>query len=157
MRIPISWLGEFVDLPEDVTHEHVHAALVKGGLEEEDVHGFELSGPVVVGQVLEFTPEPQANGKTINWFGGSSNASTQLLDGMHYRGLLRIARREGGVRLYAAREAVPSPADPRAAHDALVDVVVAKYAPLPAASLGQLVSQGVVPIGRQRLVVLGPG
>ena len=67
MRIPISWLGEFVDLPEDVTHEHVHAALVKVGLEEEDVHGFELSGPVVVGQVLEFTPEPQANGKTINW------------------------------------------------------------------------------------------
>ena len=42
MRIPISWLGEFVDLPEDVTHEHVHAALVKVGLEEEDVHGFEL-------------------------------------------------------------------------------------------------------------------
>ena len=36
MRIPISWLGEFVDLPEDVTHEHVHAALVKVGLEEED-------------------------------------------------------------------------------------------------------------------------
>lgn len=67
MRIPISWLGEFVELPEDVTHEHVHAALVKVGLEEEDVHGFELSGPVVVGQVLEFTPEPQANGKTINW------------------------------------------------------------------------------------------
>ena len=81
-----------------------------------------------------------AHGKTINWFGGSSNASTQLLDGMHYRGLLRIARREGGVRLYAAREATLPPADPRAAHDALVDVVVAKYAPLPAATLGQLVS-----------------
>lgn len=28
-----------------------------------------------------------AHGKTTNWFGGSSNASTQLLDGMHYRGL----------------------------------------------------------------------
>jgi uncharacterized protein YcaQ len=38
------------------------------------------------------------HGKTRNWFGGNSNASTQLLDGMHYRGLLRIARREGGVR-----------------------------------------------------------
>src|SRR5689334_20238979 len=81
-----------------------------------------------------------AHGKTTNWFGGSSNASTQLLDGMHYRGLLRIARREGGVRLYAAREQTAPPADPRAAHDALIDVVVAKYAPLPAASLGQLVS-----------------
>ncbi|MDE2299625.1 MAG: winged helix DNA-binding domain-containing protein, partial [Burkholderiales bacterium] len=34
-----------------------------------------------------------AHGKVANWFGGSTNASTQLLDGMHYRGLLRIARR----------------------------------------------------------------
>jgi phenylalanyl-tRNA synthetase beta chain len=67
MRVPISWLGEYVDLPDDVTHEHVHAALVRVGLEEEDVHGFEITGPVVVGQVLEFTAEPQSNGKTINW------------------------------------------------------------------------------------------
>ncbi len=82
-----------------------------------------------------------AHGKTTNWFGGSSNASTQLLDGMHYRGLLRVARREGGIRLYAAREATPAPADAAAAMDALVDAVVAKYAPLPERSLSQLTSQ----------------
>src|SRR5512145_656610 len=82
-----------------------------------------------------------AHGKTTNWFGGSSNASTQLLDGMHYCGLLRVARREGGIRLYAAREATPPPDDPRAVHDALLDVVVAKYAPLPLATLGMLVSR----------------
>ena len=41
------------------------------------------------------------HGTTKNWFGGNSRASTQLLDGMHYRGLLRVARREAGVRLYA--------------------------------------------------------
>ncbi len=81
-----------------------------------------------------------AHGKARNWFGGSSNASTQLLDAMHYRGLVRIARREGGVRLYAARDEHPPPADAAAAFDALIDVVVHKYAPLPAASLGQLVS-----------------
>src|SRR3984957_16476130 len=45
-----------------------------------------------------------AHGKVTNWFGGSSNASTELLDVMHYRGLLRVARREGGTRVYAARE-----------------------------------------------------
>ena len=67
MRVPISWLGDWVDLPEDVTLEHLHAALVKVGFEEEDVHGFEVTGPVVVGQVLALTPEPQSNGKTINW------------------------------------------------------------------------------------------
>ena len=80
-----------------------------------------------------------AHGKVANWFGGTSNATTQLLDGMHYRGLLRIARREGGVRLYEARTPTPPHDDPAAAFDALVDVIVGKYAPLPAASLGQLV------------------
>ena len=84
-----------------------------------------------------------AHGKVLNWFGGSSNASTQLLDGLHYRGLLRIARRDGGVRVYAVREPTSPPADAaerHARHDALVDLVVRKYAPLPAASLGKLVS-----------------
>ena len=81
-----------------------------------------------------------AHGKVKNWFGGSSNASTQLLDGMHYRGLLRIAGRDGGVRLYAVREPHPPAADTAAALDVLVDVIVRKYAPLPTTSLGQLVS-----------------
>jgi uncharacterized protein len=80
------------------------------------------------------------HGKSKNWFGGSSNASTQLLDGMHYRGLVRIAGREGGVRTYAAREPHPPASDEAAAMDALVDVVVAKYAPLPQRSLSELVS-----------------
>ena len=79
-----------------------------------------------------------AHGKATNWFGGSSNASTQLLDGMHYRGLLRIARRESGTRMYAPRE-TNEPADPVATMDRLVDIIVNKYAPLPAASLAQLV------------------
>jgi len=80
-----------------------------------------------------------AHGKATNWFGGSSNASTQLLDGMHYRGLLRIARREGGIRLYAPREANVAPTDLAATMDILVDIIVNKYAPLPAGSLTHLV------------------
>jgi uncharacterized protein len=84
-----------------------------------------------------------AHGKVRNWFGGSTNASTELLDAMHYRGLLRIARREGGTRVYAAREGdvtVPDTGTASARMDALVDLVVNKYAPLPFATLGQLVS-----------------
>ncbi|MDP2008355.1 MAG: crosslink repair DNA glycosylase YcaQ family protein [Rubrivivax sp.] len=81
------------------------------------------------------------HGKAKNWFGGSSNASTQLLDGMHYRGLVRTARREGGVRLYAARDTHGAAPDPACALDMLVDVVVAKYAPLPELSLNDLVSR----------------
>ena len=84
-----------------------------------------------------------AHGKITNWFGGSSNATTHLLDEMHYRGLLRIARRDGGTRIYAIRRSEPAqskipPADER--FDALIDIVMAKYAPLPAASLGRLTS-----------------
>ncbi len=82
-----------------------------------------------------------AHGKTTNWFGGTSNASTQLLDAMHYRGMLRVARRDGGTRVYSVREAVALPADLDidARLDALVDLIVGKYAPLPAGTLGSLV------------------
>ena len=91
-----------------------------------------------------------SHGRVTNWFGGSSNASTQLLDHMHYRGLLRVARRDGGTRVYIAREAalaeIPGAADDAKAlgatkMDALVDVIVRKYAPLPSGSLGNLVNR----------------
>ncbi|MEY4499522.1 MAG: hypothetical protein RL319_510, partial [Actinomycetota bacterium] len=67
MRVPLSWLAEYVDLPGDATPDSVMAELVKVGLEEEGSHGFDVTGPVVVGQVLEFVAEPQSNGKTIRW------------------------------------------------------------------------------------------
>lgn len=67
MRIPLSWLREWADLPEGADADYVHAALVKVGLEEEAVHGTAISGPVVVGEVLAYVDEPQKNGKTIRW------------------------------------------------------------------------------------------
>ena len=67
MRIPLSWLSEYVDLPTDATPESVMDDLVRVGFEEEAVHSFDVSGPLVVGQVLEFVAEPQDNGKTIRW------------------------------------------------------------------------------------------
>ncbi|MEY4997630.1 MAG: hypothetical protein RLY59_1034 [Actinomycetota bacterium] len=67
MRVPLSWLAEYVDLASDITPEQVQADLVKVGFEEEDIHGGDISGPIVVGEVLEFTPEEQNNGKTIRW------------------------------------------------------------------------------------------
>lgn len=69
MRIPLSWLREYAQVPADATAEDVMADLVKVGLEEEDVHRplDSLSGPIVVGQVLDIVKEPQSNGKTINW------------------------------------------------------------------------------------------
>jgi uncharacterized protein YcaQ len=79
-----------------------------------------------------------SHGKVTNYWGGSSNATTQLLDAMHYRGMLRVARREGGVRLYTAKDHGPGATDEaerRARMDALVDAVIRIYAPLPGPSL----------------------
>ncbi len=69
MRIPLSWLREFAEVPAGATAEDVMTELVKVGFEEEDVHRptDTLQGPVVVGQVLSLVKEPQTNGKTINW------------------------------------------------------------------------------------------
>ncbi len=82
------------------------------------------------------------HGKCRNWFGGAGNASTELLDAMHYRGLLRVVRRESGTRVYAARKDPPAddPRGPAERMDALVDLAVRLYAPLPARSLGQILS-----------------
>jgi uncharacterized protein YcaQ len=85
-----------------------------------------------------------SHGTVTNYWGGSSSATTHLLDGMHYRGVLRVVGRERGIRLYAARQHAPAPSGVvarRARIDALVDVMVGAYAPLPGPSLAHLVSR----------------
>ncbi len=69
MRIPLTWLREYAQVPAGATAEDVMTELVKVGFEEEAVHRplDEISGPIVVGQVLTKEPEAQTNGKTINW------------------------------------------------------------------------------------------
>jgi uncharacterized protein YcaQ len=79
------------------------------------------------------------HGSATNWFGGNSRLSTDLLDGLHYRGLLNVVGRDSGTRCYALASPWPESVDPQAAMDAMADALVIIYAPLPAASLGQLV------------------
>lgn len=54
MRVPLSWLREYVDLPATESGRDVQAKLVSVGLEVETVEqtGAGLKGPLVVGQVL---------------------------------------------------------------------------------------------------------
>ena len=85
-----------------------------------------------------------AHGTVTNYWGGSSNATTCLLELMHYHGLLRVVRRDAGIRVYGVHEFERPPADKaqRAARmDALIDIVVRKYAPLPGPSLSSLVGR----------------
>ena len=83
-----------------------------------------------------------SHGRVRNYWGGLSNATTHLLSAMHYRGMLRVVRRENGIRIYAAHQHGPEPADTaerRARIDALVDAAIRIYAPLPAPCLSDLV------------------
>ncbi|MEU3857423.1 phenylalanine--tRNA ligase subunit beta [Streptomyces sp. NPDC028722] len=54
MRVPLSWLREYVDLPATETGRDVQEKLISVGLEVETVEqlGTDLKGPLVVGQVL---------------------------------------------------------------------------------------------------------
>lgn len=79
------------------------------------------------------------HGRVSNYWGGASSATTMLLDRMHYQGLLRVARREEGIRVYAPRpQAATHAAAPERQAEALLHLAVRLYAPLPAASLGSL-------------------
>jgi len=83
-----------------------------------------------------------AHGKVVNYWGGSSNATTHLLDLMHFRGMLRVVKRVNGTRIYSAHsypERAPEQKPGNASLDALIDVVVQTYAPLPVRSLDPLV------------------
>lgn len=85
-----------------------------------------------------------AHGSMTNAWGGTSSVTTQLLDGMHYRGMLRIVGRDKGIRLYG----LPTVARPKRsaaevdhAIDELLDVLLNKYAPIPANSISTLLGR----------------
>jgi phenylalanyl-tRNA synthetase beta chain len=67
MRVPLSWVREFVDLPSSATARQIGDALVRAGLEVETIEELDVEGPLVIGRVLAFADEPQTNGKTIRW------------------------------------------------------------------------------------------
>ena len=85
------------------------------------------------------------HGRIKRW-AGNLNVSAHFLEGLHHRGLLRVARRESGTRVYQAIEHPPQHRRrrrrrrrrPATRAGQLLDVVVHLYAPLPAASLRYL-------------------
>ena len=67
MRAPLSWVRDFVDLPPDEDARDVAAHLVRAGLEVEKVEtpGHDVSGPIVLGRIVDFVEETHSNGRTI--------------------------------------------------------------------------------------------
>jgi phenylalanyl-tRNA synthetase beta chain len=69
IHAPLSWIGEFADLPVGLGAAAIADGLVRAGLEVESIEapGEGIAGALLVGRVLTFADEPQKNGKTIRW------------------------------------------------------------------------------------------
>ena len=87
-----------------------------------------------------------AHGSVTNYWGGSSSATTHLLDHLHYRGLLRVSRR--GTRAFGCTRSRQHAEEPRCPPpsgasrvDALLMVLAEKYAPVPSATLSWLANR----------------
>jgi phenylalanyl-tRNA synthetase beta chain len=69
MRVPVSWLRDYVDLPSDVAVGELANRLTFLGLKLEalEAAGSDVAGPLVVGRVLDIAEESHSNGKTVRW------------------------------------------------------------------------------------------
>ncbi len=75
---------------------------------------------------------------TINGWGGESSATTRVLEALHHRGRLRVARRENGIKIYALAHPPAEPLRPAERARALLTLLLELYAPLPEPSLREL-------------------
>lgn len=73
--------------------------------------------------------------REVNAWGGYSKSTTRVLERLHYRGLLRIARRENGVRLYEAASRQFEEATPEERVRGLILLIARILAPVPERSL----------------------
>lgn len=69
MRVPVSWLRDYVDLPADLDIADLADRLTMLGLKLEALTapGSDVTGPLVVGRVAGFEAEEHSNGKTVRW------------------------------------------------------------------------------------------
>jgi len=73
--------------------------------------------------------------RVVNAWGGYSKATKRALEHLHHRGLLRIARRENGIRIYEAAAPVDQSIAPEARLRALLLVIANVLAPVPEKTL----------------------
>lgn len=79
--------------------------------------------------------------RVVNAWGGYSKATTHALEWLHWRGLLRIVRRESGIRVYRSAS-LPELAPPRAERlRALIMVHARIFAPSPEKSLRSVIAR----------------
>jgi uncharacterized protein YcaQ len=109
-------------------------------------------------------PEAAFGGKrVVNAWGGYSKATKRALERLHYSGLLRIAHREKGIRVYEAVPPVGESLSPDERLEGLVLVIAHILAPVPERTLHSIASFLRQPIAKtpnhrkaiQRLISAG--
>ena len=94
--------------------------------------------------------------RAVNGWGGFSTAPTRALQSLHYHGLLRVARRRDGIRVYEAAQPHPEPLVPSERSRRLVLLVMRILAPMPEASIAAtfgLLNRGAPGLGAWRATV----
>lgn len=68
MRVPLSWIREYADIPLAMTAEEIGEALVRVGFEVEEIdhQGLEVTGPLVVGRIVKIEEITEFK-KPIRW------------------------------------------------------------------------------------------
>jgi hypothetical protein len=88
--------------------------------------------------------------RAVNAWGGFSKETTQVLHRLHYHGLLRVARRQDGIRVYAAAEPLGPPLPAAERSRRLLMLVISIFAPISMSSL-----KGVINLMRRGAPGLG--
>jgi hypothetical protein len=91
--------------------------------------------------------------RAVNGWGGFSKATTRALQSLHYHGLLRVAGRRDGIRLYEAAAAPDEPLSPDERTRRIVRLVVGILAPVAEAGLAStfgLLGRGAPGLGGWR-------
>lgn len=79
--------------------------------------------------------------RVINAWGGYSKATTRALEHLHYRGMLRVAGRENGIRIYEVAAAAHATEPPAQRLRRLILTVVNILAPVPRRTLQSLIAR----------------
>ncbi|MCL2429638.1 MAG: winged helix DNA-binding domain-containing protein, partial [Alphaproteobacteria bacterium] len=94
--------------------------------------------------------------RALNGWGSFSAATTRALQSLHYYGLLRVAHRRGGIRIYAPAETQAEPLSPDERRRRVVLLLMRILAPLPERSLRPacaLLARGVPGLGDTSAIV----
>jgi len=103
-------------------HKPLRRKLLRYLSEQEEAH------PRVVESVL-------GAGARINGWGGTSSATTLMLEALHREGLARVRRRDKGLRIYALAPPREVAISPIARADGLIALILDLYAPMQERSL----------------------